>query len=291
MDEVTRPVAGPAASRLVERWDGADYARHSSHQRRWGGGMIEELDLRGDERILDLGCGDGSLTRALAERVRRGSVLGVDAAPEMLEAARAKCGPNMQVRLLDVGDLDFTAAFDLVFSNAALHWVHDHAGVLRQAHRALRAGGVLRVQFGGDGNCPTMVECVRRRMAAPPFADAFADFRWPWWFPGLAEYEAVLSGSPFGEWRAWLEPKEQRFPGAEALGGWMDNPSLIPFVRALPAQLRKPFRDAVVADMLGRTLQPDGTHLERFRRMNVWARKTDDHVVTPRRSDPPSKRP
>ena len=213
-----------ADERLIETWDGKDYERHSSHQRQWGGGLIEELPLRGDERVLDLGCGDGTLTRSLADRVPRGVVLGVDAAPGMLEAARTKCGPNMAVRLLDLNALAFDGEFDVVFSNATLHWIHDHAPLLAHIHRALAPGGILRAQFGGDGNCPNFLECVRRQMAVPPFAQALAGFRWPWFFPGVSEYEALLSLSPFHEWRAWIEPKEQGFPTAEAIVGWIDNP-------------------------------------------------------------------
>jgi trans-aconitate 2-methyltransferase len=261
--------------RLIEGWNGADYERHSSHQRRWGGSLLAELTLRGDERILDLGCGDGTLTRQLADRVPRGCVLGVDAAPGMLEAAEAKCGPNMRVACLDIADLAFEAEFDVVFSNATLHWLPDHAAVLRGVHRALRPGGILRGQFGGEGNIPNLVACTRHRMASPPFLGAFAGFRWPWTFPELTAYEALLGKSAFAAWRAWLEAKEQRFPTAEALVGWIDNPCLIPFVQALPTDLRRPFRDAVVADMLARTRQPDGSHLEPFWRMNVWARKAD----------------
>jgi trans-aconitate methyltransferase len=274
MDEIDRRCVATGQGRLVESWDGRDYERHSSHQRQWAGDLIGELELRGDERILDLGCGDGTLTRRLAKLVPRGSVLGVDSAPEMLEAAQAKCLANMQVVLRDIDALDFADAFDVVFSNAALHWVHDHPAVLRSVHRALRRGGIFRAQFGGEGNCPTLLACVRGRMAVSPFAEAFAGFRWPWFFPTLAGYERLLSASPFAERRAWLETKEQRFPSAEAIAGWIDNPYLIPFVQALPASLRKAFRDAVVADMLARTGQADGTFLERFRRMNVWGRKT-----------------
>ena len=259
--------------RLVESWDGRDYERHSPHQRAWGSSLIAELSLHGDERILDLGCGDGSVTRQLADRVLRGSVLGIDAAPEMLEAARDKCGPNMTVQCLDINDLDFEAKFDVVFSNASLHWVHDHAAVLHSVHRALRRRGVLLAQFGCDGNCPNLIECVKRQMATPPFPKAFAGFRWPWFFPAILAYEELLRASPFAEWRAWIENRDQRFPSADAIVGWIDNPCLIPFVQALPADLRKPFRDAVVEAMLARTRQPDETHLEPFRRINVWARK------------------
>ena len=259
--------------RLVESWDGRDYERHSSHQRAWGSDLMAELSLRGEERILDLGCGDGSLTRQLAERVPRGSVLGIDAASEMLDAARDKCAPNMAVHQLDITQLAFEAEFDVVFSNAALHWVHDHTAVLHKIHRALRPGGVLLAQFGCDGNCPNLLACLRDQVATPPFPVALAGFQWPWFFPTLPAYEELLRASPFVQWRTWIEHRDQRFPGADAIVGWIDNPCLIPFVQALPADLRKPFRDAVVEAMLARTRQPDGTHVEPFRRMDVWARK------------------
>lgn len=262
--------------RLVETWDGRDYERHSPHQREWGSGLVDELTLRGDERILDLGCGDGSLTRKLADRVPRGSVLGIDAAPEMLEAAREKCVPRMAVRRLDINDLTFEAEFDVVFSNASLHWVHDHAALLRNILRALRPGGILRVQFGCDGNCPNLLACLRRQMAIPPFPEAFTGFRWPWFFPALPAYEDLLHRSGFAQWQAWTEHKDRRFPGADAIVGWIDNPCLIPFVQALPPGLRQPFRDGVVAAMLARTRQPDGAHVEPFVRMNVRAWKGGD---------------
>lgn len=261
------------SDRLIETWDGGDYERQSSHQRAWGSGIVAEFLLRGDERILDLGCGDGSVTRQLAARVPRGSVLGIDAAEGQLAAAQDRCPANMAVQVLDIAALAFEAEFDLIFSNAALHWVGDHAALLDRAHRALAPGGILRVQFGGDGNIPNLLDCLRRRMAAPHFVGAFAGFRWPWFFPSVPEYDRLLRASPFGAGEAWIEPKAQRFTDAEAIAGWIDNPCLIPFLQALPAALRRPFRDGVVADMLARTRQADGGYLEPFSRINVRAQK------------------
>ena len=97
----------------------------------------------------------------------------------MLEAARDRCGPNMTVRHLDINHLALETEFDVVSSNASLHWVHDHAALLRNVHRALRPGGVIRIQFGCDGNCPILIGCVQRQMEIPPFTDGFRGFRWP----------------------------------------------------------------------------------------------------------------
>ena len=266
----------PDTARLIATWDGTDYERHSSHQRQWGNSLIDELTLRGNEQILDLGCGDGTLARSLADRVPQGRVLGVDAADGMLEAARAKSGANLQFEHVDIAEIGFDREFDVIFSNAALHWVSGHAALLVRLHRALRPGGLVRTQFGGDGNCPTLLRCLRNTMAAEAYGEAFAAFHWPWYFPSVAEYEALLHASPFHRFRVWMEAKDQVFASAEALIGWIDNPCLIPFLQALPSALRQNFRNAVVNDMLAQCRRPDSTYVEQFRRINVWAQRPGD---------------
>jgi trans-aconitate 2-methyltransferase len=265
----------PDAGRLVAAWDGADYERHSAHQRQWGGDLVAELPLRGNERILDLGCGDGSLTRRLADRVPQGFVLGIDAAAGMLDAAQARTRVNLRFEQADMATVAFDREFDLIFSNAALHWVDGHTALLERLHRALRPGGRLRAQLGGDGNCPALLRCIRHQMGAgaSPYAEALVGFRWPWFFPSAAEYDELLRASPFAEWRVGMEPKDRTFATAEALIGWMDNPCLIPFLQALPPDMRQPFRSGVVDAMLAQCRQADGTWLERFRRLNLWARR------------------
>ena len=266
----------PDTARLIATWDGTDYEWHSSHQRQWGSGFIAELPLRGDERILDLGCGDGSLTRRLADRVTRGCVLGVDAALGMLDTARAKSGANLQFEHVDIAEIGFDREFDVIFSNAALHWVSGHAALLARLHRALRPRGIMRAQFGGDGNCHTLLQCLRNHMAAKAYGEAFAAFRWPWYFPSVAEYEALLHASPFRRFRLWMETKDQVFASAEALIGWIDNRCLIPFLQALPSALRQDFRNAVVNDTLAQCRRLDGMYAEQFRRINVWAQRPGD---------------
>src|SRR5262245_47093429 len=111
-------------------FDAERYQRASAHQQEWGRRLIDELNLQGHERILDIGSWDGSLTRRLAAAVPRGSVLGLDASTRMVEAARKLKGPNLSFVRMDILDADFREAFDIIFSSATLHWVHDQRRLL-----------------------------------------------------------------------------------------------------------------------------------------------------------------
>jgi trans-aconitate methyltransferase len=116
-------------------WDAADYERHSSAQRRWARELIDKLGLRGDEALLDVGCGDGKVTAEIAARLRNGFAVGIDSSEEMIGLARSRypaaAHPNLSFVLGDARSLPFRDGFSAVFSNAALHWVRDHGPVLR----------------------------------------------------------------------------------------------------------------------------------------------------------------
>lgn len=136
-------------------WNAAEYEQHSSSQQLWAQGMIEHLDLNGDERILDIGCGDGKVTAEIAVRLSRGCVLGIDTSAEMIEFARGKFPPtkvsNLSFRLGDATRLNFDDDFDLVVSFSCLHWARDHVAVLNGIERSLKSGGRVVLQFGGRG--------------------------------------------------------------------------------------------------------------------------------------------
>src|SRR5262249_36550604 len=134
-------------------FDAQRYQRASAHQQEWGQRLIAELDLQGHERILDVGSGDGSLTRKLAAAVPRGWVLGLDASAQMVETARQLQGPKLWFLRMDILDADFREEFDVVFSSATLHWVKDHGRLPGVLYRAVKPGGVVRLSFAGEGNC------------------------------------------------------------------------------------------------------------------------------------------
>lgn len=139
-------------------FDGKEYEKSSQCQSEWGNALIAELNLKGNEAILDLGCGNGLTTKELARRVLYGKVRGIDSSWSMLEAAKAHKTTNMELLLLDINEMAFDNVFDVVFSNAALHWVLDHEKLLKNVYNALKQNGFMRIQFAGDGNCPNLIE-------------------------------------------------------------------------------------------------------------------------------------
>jgi trans-aconitate methyltransferase len=123
---------------MPHEFDGEAYKQSSNHQKEWGNRIIAEFELNGNEHILDLGCGDGALTAQLAELVPEGWVLGIDASRGMIDVAGKLRKTNLEFKLLDIDSLDYYEEFDLVFSNATLHWVKDHRRLLANSYRCLK---------------------------------------------------------------------------------------------------------------------------------------------------------
>lgn len=262
---------------MTHEFDGKKYEAASTHQREWGAKLIEELSLRGNEHILDLGCGDGALTVQLADLVPGGTVIGIDASQGMIQTASQKHRDNLSFILMDINQLDFTDRFNVIFSNAALHWVHDHQRLLNAAKRALRDSGRLRFNFAGDGNCATFFTVVRDVMKQEPFCGYFRSFEWPWYMPQVEDYQKQVDQLGFAEARVWSETADRYFPDSESMIRWIDQPSLVPFMACIShAEDRALFREEVITGMLKETKQPDGRCFETFRRINLFAKKQNE---------------
>src|SRR5262245_25809912 len=254
-------------------FDAERYRQASAHQQEWGRRLIAELSFRGDERILDVGSGDGSRTRQLAAAVPRGSVLGLDASAGMVEAARKLERANLRFVRMDVLDADFRDEFDVVFSSATLHWVHDHRRLLDVLYRAVKPAGAIRLSFAGDGNCSRLIAVLRELMEEPEYRTAFDGFDWPWYMPSVDSYERLARQSAFSDVRVWGEVADRHFPNVDAMIGWIDQPSLVPFRQHLDAATGDRFRAEVISRMTRRCRDADGRCFETFRRINVLAHK------------------
>lgn len=258
---------------MTHEFDGKKYEKASAHQKEWGERLIAEVGLCGTESVLDLGCGDGVLTAQIADLVQQGVVLGIDASQGMIDAALSKERKNLTFCKMDINELNFRERFDLVFSNATLHWVKDHNQLLKNVRLSLRSGGRLRFNFAGDGNCSRFFSVIREAMARDEYQNFFSGFEWPWYMPTVDEYRALAEATELQDVHVWGGNADRFFPDEQSIIRWIDQPSLVPFLVSVPEPVKNEFRNFVVNRMLEETKQNDGTCFETFRRINISATK------------------
>jgi trans-aconitate 2-methyltransferase len=222
---------------------------------------------------LDLGCGDGILAAQLSDLVPNGFVLGIDSSEGMIEVAQKLKKPNLKFKLQDIETFDYKEDFDLVFSNATLHWIKNHGRVLEHTFRCLRKNGSARFNFAADGNCSHFFKVVKEGMALPQFAQSFMSFSWPWYMPTVEQYERLAEQTQFKEVKVWGEVADRYFPNKDSMIRWVDQPSIVPFLEHMPVEAKCNFRNYVVERMIEETLQADGRCFETFRRINFLGKK------------------
>ena len=340
----------PAKVVQPAKWDAADYAANSAVQQSWARELIARLKLRGDEHVLDVGCGDGKVTAEIARAVPRGAVMGVDASAEMIKFAKktfptAK-SPNLKFSICDAreispalcfktksavaksaplpmnplsqtgaitslnagesswnnlfyahphpcplprGEGETVAApgqkggglvhggnarrfrgnlsplgrgegarddgFDVVFSNAALHWVDDHEAFLRGASAVLKPGGRLVVSCGGKGNAHDVFLALRPVMRLKRWCGFFRNMPLPYFFYAPGDYEKWLPLHGFKINALNLAPKDATYDGAEGFATWL-RATWLPFVQRVPEDVREEFIAAATQRYLAKH-QPD----------------------------------
>ncbi len=233
-------------------WDAQTYDRVSTPQQSWGVDVLERLPLKGNETVIDAGCGTGRVTEMLLERLPDGRVIAVDGAPSMVKLARERFAVEeryagrVEALLQDLLQLDVGERVDVVFSTATFHWIHDHDALYRRLHAALRPGGRLVAQCGGEGN----VSNVHRRAwevgSQPRYREHLKAVGDPWNFTSPEQAQASLLGAGFVEARCWLTPAPAQPPEPVA---FLKTVVLNPFVERLPAGLKDPFVDEVAAGL------------------------------------------
>lgn len=258
---------------MAHEFDGKKYEKASAHQKEWGAKLISELALRGNERVLDLGCGDGANTASIAEALPGGEVVGIDASKGMIDTAKQKEKANLHFILMDIDEIAFEDEFDVIYSNATLHWVKDHHRLLKRVFEALRSGGLLRVNFAADGNCSYFFKVIHKAMENEKFSRFFTAFSWPWYMPTIDEYTQLVSQSELKDAKVWGENADRYFPDTETMIGWVDQPSLVPFLTCVSESYKAGFREYVVGEMIRETKQADGRCFETFRRINLYGIK------------------
>ncbi len=225
-------------------WNAEDYARHSSAQQGWARELISKLDLQGYEAVLDIGCGDGKITAEIAEHLPDGEVLGVDSSEAMLNLARQEFPwakhPNLSFQQRDARELACEAEFDVVFSNAALHWLQDHRPVLIGISRALKLEGRILMQMAGKGNAASFLAVLDELLVAEEWQQYFADFTFPYGFHEPEAYKKWLKEVGLHPVRVELIAKDMSYPDRAGLEGWVRT-TWLPYTERVPVERREAF--------------------------------------------------
>ena len=260
------------------KWDAGDYKKHSHSQQKWARELIAKLNCMGTEDLLDIGCGDGRVTAEIAGQVPDGSVVGIDNSESMIDLAKryfpVPTHHNLHFMVMDAAKLSFEAEFDIVFSNAALHWVLDHQPVLAGIYRALRPGGKMLLQMGGKGNAERILSVLDVLREVSAWKKYFTGFGFPYAFFDTGEYIRLLTGSGFTANRVELIAKDMQHDGPEGLAGWLRT-TWLPYTERIPEEKRERFiRDLVTAYLNEEPLDAAGKAHVAMMRLEVEARKT-----------------
>jgi SAM-dependent methyltransferase len=254
----------------ANKWDTGLYDDKHSFVWKLGASLIDLLEPRAGERVLDLGCGTGHLTARLAESV--GEVVGIDSSPEMIAEARALF-PGIRFEVADARDFALDGPFDAVLSNAVLHWVKPPEAAIACVRRALAPGGRFVAEFGGRGNVAAIVSALD----AASRAIGLGAWEHPWYYPSIGEYAPLLERAGLEVAQGALFDRPTPLEGDDGLRNWVAM-----FARDLMGRVPPGDREAFfrrVEDAARASLHRDGTWFADYRRLRVKAHLPLDSAI------------
>ncbi len=241
-------------------WDAQRYQSQHSYVFKHGEGLVDLLDPRPGERILDLGCGSGQLTAKISAAGAK--VIGIDLSPDMIAQAGANY-PEIEFRIGDATAFEVEEPMDAVFSNAVLHWVKDAAAAIERVRRSLRLGGRFVMEMGGKGNTRAVLAAV---------TDVAGELESPWFYPSVGEYAGLLEKHGFEVRFATLFDRPTEVGGENGLEEWLvmfGGKLFAGFSEERQREIRK-----AVAEKLRPAFYRDGNWIVDYRRLRVVAVRT-----------------
>lgn len=257
---------------LAREWDAGEYEKLSAPQTGWGAGVVERLEMRGDEATIDAGCGTGRVTELLLEKLPAGSVLAVDQSGAMVQAARRRFAgePRVRVERQDLLSLEVRERVDLILSTATFHWIKDHDRLFRTLAWAIKPHGRLVAQCGGEGNISRATNAVSETVEQERFRRYFEGWDDDKYYADPKTTKERLEAAGFEEVETWLHDEVaafdstdelSRFLGVVVLGGHLDR---------LPEESREPF----LAEVAEKVAAVDGAPALDYVRLNITARRS-----------------
>jgi trans-aconitate 2-methyltransferase len=257
---------------LAREWDAGEYEQLSAPQTRWGLEVLERLGARGDEAAIDAGCGTGRVTELLLARLPEGSVLAVDGSQAMVEAARRRFAGESRVRVerQDLLSLEVEEPVDLIFSTATFHWIAAHDRLFRRLAGALKPGGRLVAQCGGEGNIARATRATQETIEEERFRGYFEGWQDDKYYADPQTTARRLGAAEFEEIETWLHDEVAAFGSVDELARFLGAVVLGGHLERLPEEERGPFAAAVAEKVTA----ADGRPALDYVRLNIMARRS-----------------
>jgi trans-aconitate methyltransferase len=250
------------------KWDARLYDDKHSFVWKLAAGVLELLDAKAGERILDLGCGTGHLTARISEAGAR--VVGIDRSPEMIRQAKEKY-PALRFEAMDAREITLDGNFDAVFSNATLHWIKEPERVIAGIKKSLRPGGRFVAEFGGKGNTGELLKAVPHAWVKLGLAGPAPH---PWYYPSLAEYAGLLEHHGFEVTHATLFDRPTPLDdGERGLRNWLEMFGGT-FVEGLPEATRERLLVEIERELRPKLFR-DAHWVMDYRRLRVAAKRLE----------------
>jgi trans-aconitate methyltransferase len=240
------PASGTPASR---EWNADVYHKVSAPQFTWGQAVLDRLPLRGEELVLDLGCGTGRLTALLLDRLPHGRAIGIDLSANMLATAQRELAPEHRPRAAfvhaDISVLPVAGRADAIFSTATFHWVHDHERLFRSLFQALKPGGRVVAQCGGGPNIKRHHDRASALMRQPEFAPFYATWVSPSHYADPETTRTRLEAAGFVDVMTRITPAPAVFPDRQAFVEFISAVNFRHHLAPLPAERKQQFVDTL----------------------------------------------
>lgn len=235
----------------IREWNAASYHRVANPHVDWGEAVVNRLPLRGDETVIDAGCGTGRLTERLLERLPNGHVIAIDQSANMLAVAKSHLGPRfgeaVSFARRDLLALELDQVADFIFSTATFHWITDHDALFAALYGALRPGGWLIAQCGGGPNIEEVTARALALLREDPYAAHAGSWNGPWHFAWADATEAALQRAGFTGVSAEVIHAPVTMPDAASYREFLGTVVLGTHLERLPGdQLRSSFLDRMV---------------------------------------------
>jgi len=243
------------------QWNAVDYAQSSSVQQQWARELISKLNLKGNEAVLDLGSGDGKVTAEIAAHLPKGFVVGIDSSEDMVKLSQrlfsADTFTNLRFQNADASNLAFKKEFNVVFSNAALHWILDHRPVLCGIFASLKHGGKVLLQMGGYGNAGEVMDALSIMIKREEWRKFFDGFSFSYGFHKPEDYRMWLREAGLEAQCVELIPKNATHQGRSGFESWIRT-TWLPYTQQVPEEKRELFISQLTDDYL--RLHPADDH-------------------------------